>query len=37
MEFVIGKAEYDDIVFMWVNMFNLIRNQLEIPKKTYIV
>ena len=32
MEFVIGKAEYDDIVFM-DNMFNSIRNQLEIPRR----
>ena len=32
MEFVIGKAEYDDIVFM-DNMFNSIRNQLDIPRR----
>ena len=32
MEFVIGKAEYDDIIFM-DNMFNSIRNQLEIPRR----
>lgn len=32
LEFVIGKAEYDDIVFM-DNMFNSIRNQLEIPRR----
>lgn len=32
MEFVIGKAEYDDIIFM-DNMFNSIRTQLEIPRR----
>ena len=32
LEFVIGKAEYDDIIFM-DNMFNSIRNQLEIPRR----
>lgn len=32
MEFVIGKAEYDDIIFM-DNMFNSIRNQLEMPRR----
>ena len=32
MEFVIEKAEYDDIVFM-DNMFNSIRNQLDIPRR----
>ena len=32
MEFVIGKTEYDDIVFM-DNMFNSIRNQLGIPRR----
>ena len=32
LEFVIGKAEYDDIIFM-DNMFNSIRNQLEMPRR----
>lgn len=32
MEFIIGKAEYDDIIFM-DNMFNSIRTQLEIPRR----